>query len=89
MTELNVPPVNRARTKEQQMAGKLIDQLTEKFDISAFKDTYTSNLLKIIKDKAKGKARKPVKMKVVHSKNEDLMEMLKASLSDKKRKKAS
>ena len=37
------------------MANKLIEQLTEKFDISSYKDEYTDKLLKIIKDKAKGK----------------------------------
>ena len=88
-SELNVPPVSKAKTKEQEMATKLIDQLTEKFDISAYKDTYTEKLLKIIKDKAKGKKPKPVKMKIVHTKNDDLMEMLKASLTEKKRRKAS
>jgi DNA end-binding protein Ku len=39
------------------MANKLVEQLTEKFDISDFKDTYTEKLMKIIKAKAKGKIR--------------------------------
>jgi DNA end-binding protein Ku len=83
---LKLPEVSHAKTKEMQMADKLIEQLTAKFDISAYKDTYTSELLKIIKDKAKGKVRKPVKLKVVHTKNDDLMEMLKASLGTGKSK---
>jgi non-homologous end joining protein Ku len=32
------------------MANKLIEQLSEKFNISKYKDTYTSKLLKIIKE---------------------------------------
>ncbi|MNF76146.1 hypothetical protein D3C84_582510 [compost metagenome] len=69
------------------MAEKLIDQLTEKFDISSFKDEYTAKLLDIIKKKAKGKVtKKPAELKVVHKQSDDLMEMLKASLETKKKK---
>ncbi|MGZ4037186.1 MAG: non-homologous end joining protein Ku, partial [Bacteroidia bacterium] len=39
--ELKLPPLSKARVKEQQMATKLIDQLTEKFSIAKYKDTYT------------------------------------------------
>ncbi|MEP7263121.1 MAG: Ku protein [Bacteroidota bacterium] len=89
--DLNVPSVTTARSKEKEMAKKLIDQLTEKFDIKQYKDTYTAKLLKLIKEKSKGKKTKKTPMRVVHtsSKKDDLMEMLKASLSDKKKKKAS
>ncbi|WP_373494827.1 Ku protein [Aquiflexum sp.] len=87
-TELNLPPVSKKKTKEMDMADKLIDQLTEKFDIENYKDTYTAKLLKIIKAKAKGKKPPKAKMKVVHRQSDDLMEMLKASLSDKKSKSA-
>jgi DNA end-binding protein Ku len=70
------------------MAITLIDQLTAKFDISKYKDTYNDELLKLIKAKASGKKIKVPEMKVVHSKTKDLMDQLKASL-DVKRKKAS
>jgi DNA end-binding protein Ku len=84
--QLKLPPLTKAKPKEQAMATKLISQLTEKFDISSYKDTYTEKLLKIIKDKAKGKKRKAApKMKVVHTKSQDLMSMLKASLEGKKK----
>jgi DNA end-binding protein Ku len=84
--ELDVPPVSKAKPKEQLMATKLIDQLTEKFSIAQYKDTYTQKLLKIIKEKAKGKKVKKVQhMKVVHTKSDNLMEMLKASLDGKKK----
>lgn len=86
-SELKLPPVSKTKAKEVDMANKLVDQLTEKFDISAYKDEYTAKLLKIIKDKAKGKKQTAPKMKVVHKqKGDDLMSMLKASLETKNKK---
>ena len=87
-SELKLPPVSKTKTKEMDMANKLVEQLTEKFDISKYKDTYTAKLLKIIKEKAKGKKISTPKMKVVHRQNDNLMEMLKASLEGKKSKSA-
>lgn len=83
-SELKLPGASKAKTKEMDMATRLIDQLTEPFDISNYKDEYTAKLLKIIKDKAKGKKRKAPKLKVVHKQSDDLMSMLKASLEKKK-----
>lgn len=83
-SELKVPAVTKGKTKEMDMASKLIDQLTETFDISNFKDEYTAKLLKIIKNKAKGKKAAAPKLKVVHKQSDDLMSMLKASLENKK-----
>jgi DNA end-binding protein Ku len=83
--ELNVPPAAKKKSKEMDMANKLIDQLTEKFDISSYKDEYTAKLLKIIKNKAKGKKQtKAPKLEVVHKQNDSLLNMLKASLEKKK-----
>lgn len=79
-------PESKISTAEVQMAMKLIDQLTDEFDISKYKDTYTDTLLKFIKAKAKGKKFTAPKMHVVHSGKKDLMEELKASLSHVKRK---
>ena len=45
----------RISPKEVQLAIKLIEQLSEKFDPAAFKDTYNDELKKIIKAKAAGK----------------------------------
>jgi DNA end-binding protein Ku len=73
-------------TKEMDMAIKLVGQLTEKFDISKYKDNYTAKLLEIIKDKAKGKKQVAPKLKVVHKQSDDLMAMLKASLENNKSK---
>ena len=85
-TELKLPPLSEMKTKEMDMAIKLVAQLTEKFDITKYKDNYTAKLLEIIKDKAKGKKQVAPKLKVVHKQNEDLMAMLKASLENKKTK---
>lgn len=85
-SELKLPPVSKAKAKEMDMANKLVEQLTEKFDIGQYKDEYTAKLLKIIKDKAKGKKTKVPKLKVVHKQSDDLMSMLKASLESKGKK---
>lgn len=84
-SELSLPPVSKSKLKEMDMANKLVEQLTEKFDISNYKDEYTAKLLKIIKDKAKGKKQVTSKIKIVHRQNDDLMSMLKASLENKKK----
>ena len=86
--EIKAPPVSKSKTQELTMALKLIDHLTSKFNISKFKDNYTTKLMKVIREKSKGKLRKaPAKMKVVHTQSNELMDALKASLG--KRKKAS
>lgn len=87
-SELELPPVSKTKTKEMEMAKKLVDQLTEKFDIEKYKDSYTAKLLKIIKEKSKGKKISVPKLKVVHKQSDNLMDMLKASLSAKRSKSA-
>ena len=79
-------PEAKISNAEIQMATKLIDQLTGEFDISKYKDTYSDTLLKFIQSKAKGKKYTAPKLHVAHSKSKDLMEELKASLSNVKRK---
>jgi DNA end-binding protein Ku len=86
--QLNLPKNTEVKPAELKMAITLIDQLTGKFDISKYKDNYNDELLKLIEAKAKGKKIKAPEMKVVHSKTQDLMDQLKASL-EVKRKKAS
>lgn len=85
-SELKLPPLSKTKPKEVEMAKKLVDQLTEKFDISSYNDEYTAKLLKIIQNKAKGNKQVAPKLKVVHKQNDDLMGMLKASLETKKKK---
>ena len=89
-SELHLPEAQTMKKPELDMAISLIDQLTTKFDISAFKDTYTEQLMSVIESKAKGKKRTVPKMTVVHSSTTDLMSQLKASLgTTTKKKKAS
>ncbi|HEY4967169.1 MAG TPA: Ku protein [Puia sp.] len=85
--ELKIPNA-RSNPKELKMATALINQLTKPFNIAKFKDTYTSALLKTIKNKAKGKQTEPKPLRVVHSQTRDLMDQLKASIEEtgKKRK---
>jgi DNA end-binding protein Ku len=85
---LTLPESTTVKPAELQMAISLINQLTAKFDVSKYKDTYNGALLKLIHAKAKGLKIKAPEMKIVHSKTKDLMAQLKASL-DVKRKKAS
>jgi DNA end-binding protein Ku len=79
-------PASSAKPAEMKMAAALIDQLTGKFDIAKYKDTYTDKLLKIIRTKAKGKLKPEPQMKIVHSPSTGLMEQLKASLGAKRKK---
>jgi len=86
--ELAIPARAAVKPAELKMAISLIDQLSGKFNSSKYKDTYTAELLKLIKAKAKSKTGKlpATHMKVVHSKTKDLMEQLKASLGNKRKK---
>jgi len=85
--ELTLPAKSSVKPAELKMAVSLINQLAGKFNIVKYKDTYTAQLMKLIKLKAKGKA--PATdghLKVVHNKTKDLMEQLKESLSTKRKK---
>lgn len=84
--ELSLPSVAAVKPAELKMAISLINQLSGKFNITTYKDTYTVQLLKLIKARAKGSKPAVAPMKVVHSKAKDLMEQLKASLSAKSKK---
>src|SRR5919107_1440220 len=70
-TELKLPEAPTIKKGELEMAVSLIDQLTSKFDISGYKDTYTEQLMKLIEAKAHGEKPKATQMKVVHSATED------------------
>ncbi len=78
-------PASVTKAAEMKMAIQLIEQLTHKFDISKYKDTYTDKLMKLIKAKSKGKKITSSPLKVVHSSNRDLLSQLKASLGSKKK----
>jgi len=79
-SELSAPKKGKPAASEMKMALTLIDQLTAGFDITKFKDTYSTDLMKLIKAKAKGKKITPPVLKVTHRRTDDLMAQLKASL---------
>jgi len=82
--ELSIPK-STSKPAELKMAIELINQLSGPFDIDKYKDTYTDELMKLIKAKAKGvKPPKPA-LKVVHRANKDLLSQLKASLQGSKK----
>ncbi|HEY8388214.1 MAG TPA: Ku protein [Parasegetibacter sp.] len=87
-SDLKLPAKKGIKKAELEMAVTLINQLTAKFNPGKYKDTYTDQLLKFIRAKAKGTKPKASGMKVVHRRSDDLIDVLKASLN-KKRKKAS
>jgi len=87
-SELKLPPLSKTNSKEMDMANKLVAQLTEKFDIEKYKDTYTDKLLKRIKEKSKGKKITTPKIELVQKQSNTLIDMLKASLAVKKTKSA-
>jgi DNA end-binding protein Ku len=78
-------PAATVKPAELKMAVQLIEQLTQEFDISRYKDSYSDKLMKLIKDKAKGKKIAKPTMKVVHSRTRDLVAQLKASLGSKRK----
>ncbi len=87
--EIDIPSA-RNKPEEMKMALQLINNLTTKFDIKKYKDTYSDKLMKLIKAKAKGKKVEAPTLRVVHSKSRDLMSQLKESLNSRPtRKKAS
>lgn len=83
---IKTPAGSAPKPAEMKMAAELIKSMTAPFDISAYKDTYSAELMKIIKAKAKGITPKASPLKVVHRQGTDLMEQLKASLGTKKKK---
>lgn len=84
--ELTLPPASAIKPGELKMAVSLINQLTGKFNISRYKDTYTAQLMKLIKAKARGTKVQAPHLRVVHSRATDLMSQLKASLGGTKPK---
>lgn len=84
-SELALPPKTGIKKAELEMAVSLVNQLTGKFDITAYKDTYTEALLKLIKAKAKGTKTQTPNLRVVHTKSTDLIAQLKASLYNRKK----
>lgn len=70
--------------KEMDVGLALIKQYSSNFDISAFKDEYSAELLKIIKAKAKGKRVVVKKMKLQKASSDNLYDQLMQSLGKKR-----
>ena len=83
-SELKLPSDNTVSKKELDMGMALINQYSEKFDINQFKDTYSDELLKIIKAKAKGKRATVKRLKPKAAASTDLYEQLMQSMQAKK-----
>lgn len=81
-TDLKIPAHKAPKPAELKMAVSLIKQLSQEFDPKMYKDTYSDELMKIIKQKAKGKNVKAKKAQPAkEGKVIDLMAQLKASLN--------
>ena len=88
--DLKIPAKKAPKPAELKMAVSLIKQLSQDFDPVMYKDTYSDELMKIIKQKAKGKNIKAKKAEPAkEGKVIDLMAQLKASLQNSKSKSAS
>lgn len=79
--ELKLPTKKTPGKEELAMAETLIKQLASEFDPSKYHNSYNDDLLKIIKEKAKGKTRKVASKSQPVGKATDLMAQLKASLN--------
>lgn len=80
--ELDLPTEEKTKSREVDMALKLINQLTATFKPEQYKDTYTEELKEVIKQKAKGKKPKAKGKEPEPTEVTDIMAMLKASLEE-------
>lgn len=80
---LALPPKEKKIGKETEFAFKLIDKLTEPFKPEKYHDTYTEELVKTIKAKAKGKKVIAKGKAPTPSHTADLVQLLKESLGKK------
>jgi DNA end-binding protein Ku len=80
-----IPKDIKIAKKELDMAMSIIDQLTDTFDPTKYKDTYKAELIKMIKKKAAAKSAvktpEPRRRKKTTEPTDDLLEQLKASLA--------
>src|SRR5260221_6464577 len=78
--ELNIPKAQKFSTKEVELAIALINKISHKFDPKSYKDSYTSELKKMISQKAKGRKVKPQGRLPQATSSKNLMTLLKASM---------
>jgi DNA end-binding protein Ku len=84
--ELSLPTKEKVSTSELNLALKLIEGLTDKFDPKKYKDTYTEEIKKVIDAKAKGQKIKAPSKAAPSTKVIDLTAALKESLKAPKKK---
>lgn len=81
--ELHIPGKSKYSSKEMDMAMALIDDMAGTFDPKKFKDTYTSELLKVIKAKSKGKLKEAaVKSPIQPTDVDDILAALRKSIEE-------
>lgn len=82
--EILTPEDVKINKKELDVGLALIDQYTGPFDIKNFKNTYTNELMNIIKLKAKGKRPTIKKLKPKKTTGDNLLDQLMESLNTRK-----
>src|SRR5437763_4579586 len=88
--ELNLPKKAEISKKEMDLANMLIDSMSDKFDARKYKDEYHDKVLEIIQMKVAGVSPQvPAPAAPGPAKVVDLMEILKQSLNETKKTKAS
>lgn len=84
--ELNLPKAEISN-KEMDLANTLIDSMTDKFEPSKYKDEYYEKVMEVVQNKVQGVApASPVVAPKQPGKVVDLMEILKQSLKETKKK---
>lgn len=78
--DLDIPAKSNATEKEEELAMELIEKMTDKFDISEYKDDYIAKLKKLIEAKAKHKTYKVQERIVRHEATSDIADQLRESL---------
>lgn len=86
MSEIKKVEDKAISTKEMDVGLALIKQYSSAFDITSFKDTYSGELLKIIKAKAKGKSVVVKKLKPQTASTDNLYDQLMQSLAGPKKR---
>ena len=81
---LNTPETKSIKPTELKMAVSLVNQLSGPFQGKKYKNNYAASLLKVVREKAKGKKVVYPPMRVTYSKPKDIMEQLKASIETHK-----
>lgn len=84
--DLDIPKEKYSESREMELAITLIKQLSSSFEPKKYKDTYSSELQKIIETKAKGKEIISREKEPSFTAAPDLMAMLKQSLEKSKNK---